>query len=268
MKTKFQLRKIPLALLLNNGRGEGEDSFTQEDLDTKIAEALSAQKTELTKDSEGLNKKNTELLATLKTATEKLKTTEGIDIQALLDLQKTVENDEILSLMASGKHSEALEKSTEKMRVTHSAEIESLSTKLADEVESSTKNKNLVDSLLIDGGSKTSFIKAKGLDTALEDIALRARQVWKVEEGELVPRGADGEMMKGEKGILTMDEWAEGLKEKAPHLFPASESAGAQGGKGGSIDLTTIDGQMVEAAKKGDTKLLRELKKKKQEGAR
>ena len=273
MKTStFKLRQIPIAVLASIGQGEGEDEITKEALDAAVAAAVTkANETSAAKhlkETQGLTTKRDELMGTLKTATDKLKETEGIDIEALLALQSTVENDEILSLMASGKHSEALEKSTEKMRVTHAASLKELSDKLTASETSGNKNAALVDSLLIDGGSKSALIKAKGLDTALDDVALRARQVWKVEDGELVARDGEGEMIQGEKGPITMSEWTEGLKETAPHLFPASESARAKGGKGGVIDLTDINGQMVAAANAGDMDLYNKLRKEKKEAAK
>lgn len=247
------------------GQGEGEpETFTAEQVATKVAEAnavaIAAAKKDFEKETAGLSKKNKELLETLTSTTEKLKKTEGVDIEALLALQTTIANDEILSLAAAGKHSEAIDKATEKMRVTHSAELEASKTELTKLLESSQKDKQLVDKLMIDGGSQSAFITAKGIPEAVADIALRARQVWKVEDGELVARDSDGEMIKGEKGPITMAEWVEKLKTDAPHLYPASESAKLKGNKGGKVDLNDIDEQIIAAAKSGDTTLMRKLK--------
>lgn len=279
MNTNFKSRILPMAVMASIAasyspvtRGEGDENFTKEQLDSAVSDAVTAAMADATskhdKDINGLKSKNAELLTTLGTATEKLKGIEGVDIDGLLALKETVESDEILKLASEGKHSEAIEKATEKIRVTHSAELDTMTTKIEELQNSNIKNSNLVDKLLIDGGSQSAFVKAKGIETAIDDIALRARSVFKVEDGELVARDADGEMIKGEKGPLTMPEWIESLKETAPHLFPASETVGVKGGKGTKVDMTTIDAQIVQAAEDNNFDLMRELKKKKKEGQR
>jgi len=269
-KQKILDSKILISTPVGYGEGEEEttETFTVEQVEEKVNAALNSARENFDIETKGLANKNKELLGTLSNATEKLKKTDGVDIEALLQLQKTIENDEILKLAAAGDHSGAIEKATEKMRVTHDANIEELSTALAESKKSSTNDKILIDKLLIDGGSQRSFLEAKGIPEAASDVALRARQVWKVEEGELIARDADGEMMKGEKGPITMSEWTASLKNSAPHLFPASESAKIRRTKSGDVDLNDIDAQMIIAAKQGDTATLRKLKEEKKASLR
>ena len=93
-------------------------------------------------------------------------------------------------------------------------------------------------------------------------------KLWNVESGELIARDGEGEMLKGEKGPLTMKEWTASLKTTAPHLFPASESAKIRRTNTGEVDLNDIDAQMVIAAKEGDTATLRKLKAEKKLASR
>jgi|TARA_R110000823_G_scaffold55908_6_gene136301 hypothetical protein len=266
---KYFYERVSVASPKGHGEGEGEggdEVFTVEQVSERIEQALSEARQGFESETQGLAKKNRELLDTLSNATEKLKKTDGIDIESLLQLQKTIENDEILKLAAAGDHTGAIEKATEKMRVTHDANMEEMSTALLNSQESSVKDKVLIDKLLIDGGSQRVFLESKGLPEAAADVALRARQIWKVEEGELIARDGDGEMIKGEKGPITMAEWTASLKNSAPHLFPASESAKIRRTKTGEADLNDIDEQMVIAAKSGDTATLRLLKAEKKKG--
>lgn len=262
MKSSYE--NIFRIIQIGQGEGDGTETFTKEQVAEQIsaatAKALEDAKKSFETEAAGLKNKNKELLDTLSSATEKLKKVDGIDIESLLKLKQTVENDEILKLASEGKHSEAIDKATEKLRATHTSELEALQTKLAETIEGSSKDKMLIDKLMIEDGSKMAFLNAKGLPEGVVDVALRARQVWKVEDGELVARDEKGELIRGEKGPLTLAEWTESLKTTAPHLFPASESAGAKGGKGGKVDLSTIDQQMVDASKKGDIKELRRLR--------
>jgi len=85
-------------------------------------------------------------------------------------------------------------------------------------------------------------VPAKG---ALADIKRRAHETWTVDEdgnliameGDKVKYGADG------SNPLTMEEWAESLKQDAPHLFEGSSGGGANNqdrGDSGSQSKGTI----------------------------
>ena len=240
-----------------------ETTYTQEQVDEKVEKAVNKAVEKTTK---GLKSKNAELLGKVTTLQDAVKKFDGVNLEELTELKEKVENDEVLKLMADGKSQEALNKYTERLTVKHETETEKLKDTIKKGEESNKKNQELVNSLLIDGGAKAEFLKAKGLTTATDDIALRARAIWRVEDGALVARDEKNEMIKGEDGALTMKEWAEGLKKKAPHLFPASESGGGTGGEGGTGN--SIDDQILEAAEKEDFALIRKLKEKKKKGAR
>jgi hypothetical protein len=61
-------------------------------------------------------------------------------------------------------------------------------------------------------------------DTAIEDVLARARQAFKVEDGQLI--AADGNLdAKGNK--VTLENWMASLAATAPHLFAPSRGTGA-----------------------------------------
>lgn len=233
------------------GSGASEDVFTKEDIEAAVNKAIEPYL--------GLQTKNEELMNDLKKSQKHLKQFEGVDIDKLRALQHQVENDEILRLMSEGKSSEAIEKATEKMQVTHQAELQKLQEALESTQTEAQSNAQLVQSLLVDGGAKQAFIEAGGVKTAQEDVASRAREIWQVENGEPVARDGNGNIIQGKEGPLTMSEWVAALKETAPHLFPPSEGGGMGGGEGGEGG-SSLEAQILAATARGDFAKLRELR--------
>ncbi|MEG8137751.1 hypothetical protein DZD37_01150, partial [Acinetobacter baumannii] len=85
-------------------------------------------------------------------------------------------------------------------------------------------------------------LKAGALPEASDDLILRAKGTFqRKDDGEAVAVDANGDVLFGKDGKtpLTPVEWAESLKETAPHLFPRAEGSGAgghkPGGGGGSL---------------------------------
>ena len=71
---------------------------------------------------------------------------------------------------------------------------------------------------------------------AAEDIILRARGTFKLsEDGEAIATDRDGEVVYGKDGKTPLSplEWAESLRESAPHLWPRASGTHAPGGGGG-----------------------------------
>lgn len=72
--------------------------------------------------------------------------------------------------------------------------------------------------------------------TALDDVVNRAKPVFKLVDGKVVPYkpGSKDDVWFGKKGDpMEITEWVELLAADAPHLFEASGGGGAGGGKGG-----------------------------------
>ncbi|MBL1494686.1 hypothetical protein ELD59_30265, partial [Klebsiella pneumoniae] len=89
---------------------------------------------------------------------------------------------------------------------------------------------------------RSAALKAGALPEASDDLILRAKGTFQLnDEGEAVAVDANGDVLFGKDGKtpLTPVEWAESLKETAPHLFPRAEGSGAGGhkpaGGGGSL---------------------------------
>lgn len=241
----------------NGGGGGGgeKDTYTKEELAAEVTKQVQAR---LEAETSGLKTKNKELLEKNSSLSALAKKLEGIDVDGLIDFKSKIDNDEILKLASEGKHSEAIEKATEKLRVTHGAEVTSLNEKLTSMTTERDNLKTNLSRLLVDGAATNAFIGEKGSETAIEDIVLRARNTFTVDEsGDVIARDKDGKIIQGAEGPLTVKEWIVGLKKTAPHLFPESSGGGAQGGRGGDSD----EAGMLAAAAKGP-KALREWKEK------
>lgn len=182
----------------------------------------------------GLKAKNSELLGKVKDSTEQLKRFDGIDPDAVSAMLKRFADDEEAGLIKAGKVDEVLNKRTERLR----GDFEKKLTQEAERAKKAeAKAAKLADRTLA-GSLRDAAMKTGALPEAMDDIVLRARGLWSLnEDGEAVAVDADGEVILGKDGKtpLSPAEWAESLREAAPHLWPRPQGGGAQGSnKGGA----------------------------------
>jgi hypothetical protein len=81
------------------------------------------------------------------------------------------------------------------------------------------------------------------VDTALDDLVLRARSTYTLDKGQPVPKNEKGEVIYGKDGTtpMSIDDWMTGLKKTAPHLFRGSSGSGANGGRNnGQVDMSKL----------------------------
>lgn len=209
-----------------NGGGGGNANPIPPEVQALIDQAVE-------KTTAGLKAKNGELLGKLKESSEQLKRFEGIDPDAVSAMLKRFADDEEAGLIKAGKFDDVLNKRTERLR----GDFEK---KLGAEAERAKKAEakaaKLADRTLA-GTLRDAAIKTGALPEAMEDIVLRARGLWTLnEDGDAVAVDGDGEVILGKDGKtpLTPAEWAESLREAAPHLWPRAQGAGAQGSGRGS----------------------------------
>ncbi|HBS7726884.1 hypothetical protein AAHX75_14410 [Klebsiella pneumoniae] len=212
------------------GSGSGAPEITPE-IQKLIDEQVSAQVS-------GLKNKNSELLGKLKESTESLKRFEGIDPDAVKTILQRFSDDEEAQLIAAGKIDEVLDKRTERLRADVDKQIKAANERAekAEAFSSKFRDRVLGDAI------RNAALKAGALPEASDDLILRAKGTFQLnDEGEAVAVDANGDVLFGKDGKtpLTPVEWAESLKETAPHLFPRAEGSGAgghkPGGGGGSL---------------------------------
>ena len=157
---------------------------------------------------------------------------DGLDIEAVKGLLQKASLDDETRLLAEGKLDEVVSKRTERLRADLDKQLLAEKTR-ADKAEafaSRFSDKVLADSI------RAAAIKAGALPEATEDIILRAKGIFTLDEnGEAIAKDSDGEVAYGKDGktALTPAEWAESLREKASHLWPRASGAGPTGDNNG-----------------------------------
>ncbi len=198
----------------------------------------------------GLKTKNGELIASLRTVKDDLKRFDGIDPVAVQAILSKFASDEEAGLLKAGKIDEVLNKRTERMQGEHAKALKERDERIA---KSEAKSARLAAGKLA-GAIKDAAIKAGALPEAMEDIVLRGGGLWKLnDDGDLVAlNGEEVVLGKDGKSPLSPSEWAESLRETAPHLWPKAQGSNAPGsghGAGGGRHKGKIDGTPAERTK-------------------
>ena len=140
----------------------------------------------------------------------------------LLAIEKKLTDKE---LVEAGKVDEVVSSRIQSMKTEHEGIVTDLNGKLA----VSTRQ---LESLLIDSAVRVKALEAGVLPTAVDDVMLRAKTVFKIVDGQAVPH-AEGKPMYGKDGVnvLSVDEWVGSLAKSATHLFGQTQGGNAQGSR-------------------------------------
>ena len=189
----------------------------------------------------GLKTKNSELLGKLRGSADELKKFEGIDPVAVHAILSKFSSEEEAGLIAKGDIETVLRKRTERMQADFTKQLDK---------EVSERNRILGANKKLSGRALSEAImkaatKAGALPEALEDIVLRAKGLFTVnDDGEVIAMNGE-EVILGKDGKtpLTPIEWAESLRETATHRWPRAQGSNAPGsgahGKAG-VDLSQL----------------------------
>jgi len=180
----------------------------------------------------GLKNKNNSLIGSEKALKEKLAAFEGIDPVAVRSILQRFSNDEEAKLISEGKIDEVLTKRTDRMRGDFDTKLKAANER-ADKAEGISKR--YCDRVLGDS-IRSAALKAGALPGATDDFIFRSKGMFTLgEDGEAVAVDKDGNVMLGKDGKSPLSplEWAESLKEVAPHLWAAAAGTGAGEHKNG-----------------------------------
>lgn len=145
----------------------------------------------------------------------------GLDVNQIKEAQEAARKVREKELIEAGDVETLVQERIASLTNTHKAELETLNKQLG------TSNEKL-SKLLIDNTVRTYSTKSGVLDTAVDDVLLRARSVFTVENGELVAKDSEGKPLYGADGkTLTVDAYVTQLGKTAPHLFKGSTGTGA-----------------------------------------
>lgn len=163
---------------------------------------------------------------------------EGIDADEVKKLLEKLGGDEEAMLIKAGKIDEVIARRTEKLVKAHEKALKDATDKTIAEKARADKFSQRV----LDNHIRAAATKAGLHANAVEDALFRARTMFSLnEEGEAVQLDKDGHVVSGKDGRspYSPTEWLEGMKETAPHWFPAGGTGGgAPGGKGGAAGKT------------------------------
>lgn len=97
--------------------------------------------------------------------------------------------------------------------------------------------------LMIDNAVRAAATANGVLPTAVDDLILRARATFRMENGQPVPKNEKGETVYGKDATtpLAVGDWVVNMKKAAPHLFAGARGSGAGGGTGtAGVDVSKM----------------------------
>ena len=227
------------------GGGGGQNDAAAETEAQKIAKAVEAA-------TSALKVTNANLIAEKRALSANQQLIESIGgteaLAQLKEFKSKIEQDEILKLAMEGKPQEAIEKATERLKVTHNAEKIQMQQEAESYKSELTNAQEQLRKLIVDNVITRDFLAVKGVETAVADVLVRAREAFTVEAGVPVARDVDGNLIQGVAGPLTPREWVESLRKTAPHFFPGSVGSNMEHGESGTDNFAS---SLLNAAKKG-----------------
>jgi hypothetical protein len=118
---------------------------------------------------------------------------------------------------------QTLSKRTAEMK----AEYEKKLTELNDNYSKASQK---LSTVLIDNQVQSSAAKHNVKQTAFEDVLLRAKNTFGLQDGVAIAKDDKGETIYNAEGEpLSIDQWINKLQKTAGHLFEESTGAGAKG---------------------------------------
>lgn len=205
-------------------------------LETEGDDDTSGLKSALAKERES----NKEFKRQVKEWEEKMATFEGIDPTQVRELMAKFEGDDEMKLIKAGKLDEVFNKRTEKLRAELQKKLDAKDVAIKVEQERTARYQQRV----LDNHLRAAATKAGIHANAVEDALLRGRTLFTLDENDNAIQLDESKHPKiGKDGKTAFGplEWLEGMKESAPHWFPANSSgSGAGGGKGNGVAGKTM----------------------------
>lgn len=146
----------------------------------------------------------------------------GVDPAKYAELAQLEQRVKESKLVDAGKIDELVAARVESMKTTHTAQLQEKDAAL------SVANRQL-ESLLIDSSVRSAANTSGVLPTAVDDLLLRAKSTFKIQDGVAVPLNDKGQIIYGSDGVnpMSIKEWIDGIAKVAPHLFVGSVGSGA-----------------------------------------
>lgn len=180
----------------------------------------------------GLKAKNTELLGKFKETSDKLKTFDGIDPEAVRGILAKFANDEEAQLIAKGDIDTVLAKRADRMKSGFEKDLQAA----RDEAQRASSRTEKFASRVLKGEVVSAASEAGVHKYAMEDAMLAAARDFELDD-DGNPIAREGKYGKDGKP-LTLKEWFADMKDARPHWFPATGNGGGAGHGGASGQKT------------------------------
>jgi len=170
---------------------------------------------------------NTKLLQDMETLEGKYST---IDMDKYNELLKRQQDGEFASLIKAGKIDELVDMKTKAVHDHYNTEMKTLK-------EGNSTLTRQLEGLTIDSVVRDIAAKNGVAATAVDDLLLRAKSVFKLKDGKATPfEGENVIYASGTTDPLSVEGWVKGLSDSAPHLFNDSKGVGSTHNKGGTAE--------------------------------
>ena len=177
---------------------------------------------------------NVTLMKDMDDLTNKFK---NVDLDQYADMMQKQLDQKDKKLIDDGKIDELVEERTKRIQADNAKAYQSLQEQI------NTYQRQL-EGLMIDATVRDHSSKQGVAPTAMDDIILRAKTVFKLKDGQATPMDGDGNVIyeAGATEPMSVESWVKGLTGSAPHLFTPSNGSGSQhgnrGGGGGDKTVT------------------------------
>ena len=213
-----------------DGTEGGAGGSIQPTVDMNSPEIQALLQAEIDKTVAGLKKKNSELIEKEKKFKEQLSQFDGVDIEKVKNLQKQMQENEEMRLLAEGKTEEVVARRVEAMKRDYDAQIAAREAKMSEYEVTLKKKEEKLAELVIDGQLREAYVALDFDPDALDFVLMQGRQVFMMDEnGRAVPRDEHGNLIFGKDGKtpISAREYLEGLADKKKFLRKPSKGAGA-----------------------------------------
>lgn len=225
-------------------RNQAEDGGSGGTVDLNNPEIQKAIQAKIDAEVQGLKNKNSELIGKVKEAQEKMKQFDGVDIENVKNLQKQMQENEEMRLLAEGKTEEVINRRIENFKKDYESQLQARDGKLSEYEQMLKKKEERLASLVIDGQIREAYVQLGYEPAALDDVLRLGRDVFIMDEnGKAVPRDSEGNIIFGKdaKSPVSAGEWLQNLAEKKTYLRGVNKGAGTQANRGsGRVDTSKM----------------------------
>lgn len=150
---------------------------------------------------------------------------EFVNVDEYKNLKAAAEKDSTKGLVQEHDVDELVNSRVTEMRSLHEQELAKI-------IEQHSNTQRHLSEVLIDNAIATTANKHRIKDNAIDDVLARAKNVFRIESGEVIAYNTDGEKAYNKNGeALSITDFISGLEKSASHLFQESTGAGTLGNK-------------------------------------